>query len=109
MDAAMEKRLLLLNEATRCCCSDDEYMKNISSVQAVLKRFLPDIYLSHPVLCLELESKFRKLKEYAAYKQLLKKNIVSLCGRTSSGKSSFFNSIYNAVDNIMAFQHTSVG
>ena len=66
MDAAMEKRLLLLNEATRCCCSDDEYMKNISSVQAVLKRFLPDIYLSHPVLCLELESKFRKLKEYAA-------------------------------------------
>ena len=95
MDAAMEKRLLLLNEATRCCCSDDEYMKNISSVQAVLKRFLPDIYLSHPVLCLELESKFRKLKEYAAYKQLLKKNIVSLCGRTSSGKSSFFNSIYN--------------
>ena len=43
MDAAMEKRLLLLNEATRCCCSDDEYMKNISSVQAVLKRFLPDI------------------------------------------------------------------
>ena len=50
MDAAMEKHLLLLNEATRCCCSDDEYMKNISSVQAVLKRFLPDIYLSHPVL-----------------------------------------------------------
>ncbi len=95
MDSAGEKQLAFLREITRCCSSEDEFLKNISSVKSVMSRYLPDIYQAQPDFCARIESAYERLKEYAAYRQLLKKNIVSLCGRASSGKSSFFNSLYN--------------
>lgn len=95
MSSPAEKQLAFLREITRCSGSEDEFEKNISSVKNVLKTYLPEIYPTHPEFCASLESAYEKLKEYAAYKQLIKKNIVSLCGKASSGKSTFFNSLYN--------------
>lgn len=95
MDSAVEKQLMFLKEITRCSSSEDEFQKSIASVKSVLKKHLPELYPTYPDLCSRLESEYQRLKEYSAYKQLLKKNIVSLCGRTAAGKSSFFNSLYN--------------
>ena len=93
MDQA-EKQLAFLKEITRCSGSEDVFEKNIAPVRNVLKKYLPDIYPAHAELCARLESAYERLKDYAAYRQLVKKNIISLCGKTASGKSSFFNSLY---------------
>ncbi len=94
MDQKAEKQLAFLKEITRCSGSEDVFEKNIAPVRNVLKKYLPDIYPAHAELCARLESAYERLKDYAAYRQLVKKNIISLCGKTASGKSSFFNSLY---------------
>ncbi|MCQ2464927.1 MAG: dynamin family protein [Oscillospiraceae bacterium] len=95
MDSSGEKQLAFLREITRCCSSEDEFEKNISSVKNVMQKYLPELCHTHPELCAKLESAYERLKEYSAYRQLINKNIVSLCGKASSGKSSFFNSLYS--------------
>lgn len=95
MDSANDSQLEFLREITRCCCSEDEFEKIILPVRTVMTKYLPEIYSTHPEFCTGLESAYEKLREYSAYRQLANKNIVSLCGKASSGKSSFFNSLYN--------------
>ena len=94
MDEAVIKQLTFLKEITRCPGSEDVYEKDIAPVKNILKKYLPDIYPAHAELCAKLESAYERLKDYAAYGQLVKKNIISLCGKNASGKSSFFNSLY---------------
>ena len=78
MDQKAEKQLAFLKEITRCSGSEDVFEKNIAPVRNVLKKYLPDIYPAHAELCARLESAYERLKDYAAYRQLVKKNIISL-------------------------------
>lgn len=96
MDAAITKQLDLLREITRCG-SPKELNTDISEVRNLMNTYLPDILTLSPDMYIKLDCEYRRLKEYAAYPQLAKKNIITLCGKSLSGKSSFFNSLYNGV------------
>ncbi|MBE6852959.1 MAG: hypothetical protein E7505_05735 [Ruminococcus sp.] len=90
----MEKQLNFLKEITRRGTADD-FHTDISEIKSIMNTYLPEIFLKTPELYVRLSSEYRRLKEYSAYPQLAKKTIVSLCGKSSVGKSSFFNSLYN--------------
>lgn len=94
MEATEEKKYFLLKEISRCGNQND-FQTDITPVRNIMNKFLPDLMFENPDAYTRLKAEYIRLKEYAAYRELAKKNIVTLCGKTSGGKSSFFNSLYN--------------
>lgn len=93
MDEKQNAELELFRKITRSSRKSN-YHSDINALQKIMNKYLPEIYKKLPDTYITFQDELEQLKEYAAYKQLANKNIVSLCGKYGTGKASFFNSLY---------------
>ncbi len=86
------QKLKFLSDIT-CCGSFSDINPGFAMADSILSSYLPELvqntYIYHSI-----NSVYTLLKEYSVYKDIVNKNIIALGGKTSSGKSSFFNSVY---------------
>ncbi len=96
-DTQTSKQLKLLKTITQHKAADNTPRDtDISSLDILMNKYLPEILYRHPDVHAKLVFEYERFKEYINYTELAKKNIITLAGKFGTGKSSFFNSIYEA-------------
>ncbi len=86
------QKLKFLSDITSCGNFAD-IDAEFAIADSILSSYLPEL-VQYTDIYHDITSAYTILKEYAVYKDIVNKNIIALGGKLSSGKSSFFNSVY---------------
>ena len=86
------QKLKFLSDIT-CCGNFVDINPEFAIADSIISTYMPEL-LQYSNIYHDISSAYILLKEYSVYKDIVNKNVIALGGKMSSGKSSFFNSVY---------------